>query len=232
MAVSQTEENFTLKRLFCVWVMPWGTLSRSFLPQQGWAKLSFPGSSKSSLQLISLHLRYSSQLPVYWRLLLLVSNPNAMHGTVGSVYEVQMAPISALPYPLRPTMHKSLAPSACYFYQRLGHFNSLGDGREIHLKQQGVCQKHKTFNWQEDQCLIILLARCCRKKCLLHFVLLLRRRTGYSKAQCIRQEILIPYFAVFYREREWWKGHTLANLNIILFGLESLVVIPVLACLL
>lgn len=52
-----------------------------------------------------------------------------------------MAPMSTLTYPLCPTMHKSLAPSACYFCQRLGHFNSLGNGREIHLEQQGVCQK-------------------------------------------------------------------------------------------
>lgn len=52
-----------------------------------------------------------------------------------------MAPISILTYPLCPTMHKSLAPSACYFFQRLGHFNSLGGGREINLKQQGVRQK-------------------------------------------------------------------------------------------
>lgn len=59
--------------------------------------------------------------------------------------KLQMAPISTLTYPLCPTMHKSLAPSACCFFQRLGHSNSLGDGREIHLRQQGVCQKAQDF---------------------------------------------------------------------------------------
>lgn len=56
-----------------------------------------------------------------------------------------MAPISTLTYPLHPTMHKSLAPSACYFFDHLGHFNSLGDGKETHLKQQGVCQNAQDF---------------------------------------------------------------------------------------
>lgn len=52
-----------------------------------------------------------------------------------------MAPVSTLAYPLFPTMRKSLAPSACYFFQHLGHYNSLGGGREIHPELQRFCQK-------------------------------------------------------------------------------------------